>query len=261
MVSATDPNVERALWQRATPLGGGELAHPRYDTVNKLFGSWSAGVRAAGLEPRRSGSRRRWSAEAIVAALTADAERRGRTPRAGEWKRAQAPGVDTVPHPTAALVLSVFGSWANAVRAAGLEPAPQPRRTPRWSAEQVIAAFQQFAAEHRGRAPTVREWKRAGLGPSRDATGRHFGSWSAAIRAAGLEPRREGAARRWTVAQVSTAIPKWAAAHGRPPRPTDWTTADPDGAGGVGHPCAITVRRYFGSWHSALQAAGFSYAI
>lgn len=95
----------------------GRKLHPNAMTVKKRFGSWNAGLEAAGLVVNRPGGRH-WSKEAMIAALRADAEARGRPPTAKEWKRA---GPD---HPSNACAYNVFGSWRKFMAAAGFKPRP-----------------------------------------------------------------------------------------------------------------------------------------
>jgi hypothetical protein len=48
------------------------------------------------------------------------------------------------------------------------------------------------------RLPTAAEWERAGVDhPSRRTVTRAFGSWNAALAAAGFQPRRPGQNLRW----------------------------------------------------------------
>jgi hypothetical protein len=47
--------------------------------------------------------------------------------------------------------------------------------------------MQAFAAHGGGRQPSVRAWRRAGMRPGRTVIERVFGSWAAAVRAAGFE--------------------------------------------------------------------------
>lgn len=61
---------------------------------------------------------RRWTPDAIVAAIQADAAERGRPPSWIDWKKA-GPG-----HPAAVTVDEVVG-WANAIEAAGF---PRPHQ-------------------------------------------------------------------------------------------------------------------------------------
>lgn len=57
--------------------------------------------------------------------------------------------------------------------------------------EKILGAIQVFALKH-GRAPTRREWSQHGMKPSYDILRNRFGSYSGAIRAAGLRPRLRG---------------------------------------------------------------------
>jgi Homing endonuclease associated repeat len=67
-----------------------------------------------------------------------------------------------------------------------------PREGFRWSDELIVYAIDLWHRRHL-RIPTVKEWERAGPDhPSRQTVQRTFGSWSAAIRAAGFRPRRQG---------------------------------------------------------------------
>lgn len=76
------------------------------------------------------------------------------------------------------------------------EPDSIVRRIPRpqkWTCRQIISAIQKWAKEH-GEPPLYKEWKRPnGRGiPSTASVARAFGSWNAAIEAAGFSPRPVG---------------------------------------------------------------------
>jgi len=70
----------------------------------------------------------------------------------------------------------------------------------------------------------------------------------------------------WSRKAVLQAFRLWYRAHGRAPRATDWSPPSPPGtrrrteraqrADGSSYPSPTTVRRYFGSWSAALEAAG-----
>lgn len=74
-----------------------------------------------------------------------------------------------------------------------VEPPPEPGGYQGvkviWTRERVIEALRAWAAEH-GQAPTQVDWKRSGgeAHPHAALVGQRFGSWSAGLRAAGLEP-------------------------------------------------------------------------
>ncbi len=56
---------------------------------------------------------------------------------------------------------------------------------------------------------------------------------------------------RWTTDTIIYAIDLWHRRHLQVPSARDWEQA------GENHPCRQTVMRVFGSWNSAIRAAGF----
>jgi hypothetical protein len=72
-----------------------------------------------------------------------------------------------------------------------------------------------------------------------------FGSWGAALRAAGYPPNRE----RWTPERIAAALREFAREEGRAPIASD-----------LRHDCGLparpTIARYFGSLAAAREAAG-----
>jgi hypothetical protein len=75
-----------------------------------------------------------------------------------------------------------------------LETARTLQRTQRlWTPERIIGAIRRFVAQH-GRPPTSTEraCQEIPAFPSVGVVCREFGTWNAAIEAAGFEPRRRG---------------------------------------------------------------------
>jgi hypothetical protein len=73
-----------------------------------------------------------------------------------------------------------------------------PRAGYRWTRELIVYAIDLW---HRKRleAPTQDDWERAGPDhPCRLTVIREFGTWNAAVAAAGLNPRPRGQNRRWS---------------------------------------------------------------
>ncbi len=143
----------------------------------------------------------RWTRETIIYAFELWHRRHLCSPTVAEWRRA---GSD---NPSATTVRSAFGSWNSAVKAAGLRPRrpgearktsppaieqPPAGAVPRWPPPRVVERLQAWAHEH-GRPPTLEEWRRAGARhPSAATVRRLFGSWNAALVAAGFEKRPPG---------------------------------------------------------------------
>jgi hypothetical protein len=125
-----------------------------------------------------------WTAPLVVRAILDWNERYGRPPKAQEWRGASQPH-----RPTLTTVLDLFGTWNRAIAAAGLTPRKVGGNR-RWTRETILEAFAEWSRTHGGTPPTNAEWETAAPGcPSAAAVVRHFGSWNAAIDAAGFYPR------------------------------------------------------------------------
>lgn len=134
-----------------------------------------------------------------------------------------------------------------------------------WSPDGIVQAIRDWC-ELTGAAPTVPDWSPAHAGeghagaarfhaepgrwPSAATVRAHFGSFSAALAAAGVEPARRGARTRWTRERIVEAFRAWGRAHGGPPTHEDWQSSSEE------HPARSTVYRVMGSWDEAREAAG-----
>jgi hypothetical protein len=158
-----------------------------------------------------------------------------------------------------------------------------PVRSARFNADEIIARVQDWARLYGG-PPTIRDWdpsraRRSGQGwraerfeagawPSVSMVRRQFGSFNAAVQAAGLAPRQgpRRIKRHLTGSeQVIAAITEWTRRYGEPPTQADW---DPVRARRFGQPWRIvryrggdwpslnTVLYHFGSLGEAVEAAG-----
>jgi hypothetical protein len=207
----------------------------------------------------------RWeSRDAIVHALRRDTKRRGRPPKQTEWAKT---GRD---RPSARLVALRFGTWNAALAAAGLPTrAPAPRKQIFWTHDRITAAL---VREYRrtGRVPRARDWLRgSSTHPATPTVQARFGSWNAAIEAAGLVARRRGGGhptcdcghcrkcrsraydrhyrlygrtrKDWTAEVTLRALQEEAMRLGRVPMLTEWKSATDH------RPGVKTVQRLFGS--------------
>ena len=184
-----------------------------------------------------------WAAGEVLGAMAEWTAQVGRTPRAEEWQGRS--GADTKwtleypAWPSYATVRTLFGSWTAALRAAGFAP---PIR--KWDRPSIVAALQAHARQ-RGRPPKQSELGAGPPGPTPGTIRHHFGSWQAALRAAGLQATR----KRWSRERVLLAFWSFRDTHGRWPKARGWTASTAE------HPHATTVRRLFGSWAAALEEA------
>jgi hypothetical protein len=156
-----------------------------------------------------------------------------------------------------------FASWTAALEAAGIDPSrrvagPRDRRLPRFSHAQLLRALMEAAAgTPRLSVKSYREWRaselrrdpdRRAVLPSEVTLFRRFGSWTAAVRAAGLTPHEGlGAPIFWTPDRVLEALRAQATEHRRVSSARDDTLR------------SAAIRR-FGSWQAACEAAGVASA-
>lgn len=202
----------RKTWREDKSLFRGACLH---------FGGWRNAMRVAGFEPIKA---ERWTKQRIIGRLRAWAERSGET------------DLGTSDQALSSAACRFFGSHDAAFEAAGIE---SPAR--RWTKERVVAAIQdRFIA---GEASD-----RIGFGDEKLASAayRHFGSWPAAVEAAGLIDKVtfKPQLRRWNQQRVIAEIRAW---HDS------------------GHRLAEVSRKYqalfnaarthFGTWNKAIIAA------
>src|SRR4051794_32781589 len=228
----SDQEILAALRALAGELGRAPTpadlnARPELFAGNLLgtrFGSHQRALLAAGLVP----ARRTWTREAIIDAFTRFHRQHGRWPTSADLRSTRGTG-----YPPETAVRTVFGDLHGAHRACGYNGPPQ--RT-RFHADQAIRALRRFHALH-GHVPSVREWDELAQRPSAPPIIRHFGSWNAAVAAAGLAVTRPR--QRWSDQDIFAAIRQFEARHRRPPSPADF--------GGGSLPGFETVRVRFGS--------------
>ena len=149
-----------------------------------------------------------------------------------------------VQHSDSALASAAFRQfryWSEALRAARIDPSGWYKRAPTWTKESIIRTIQcvHDAGDPLNHAAMCRN-------SVTQAAIRLFGSWDAALRAAGLTPDTIRLRRRpWQPDEVVQEIRRKAEA------------GEPLHACGVS-PCTLYSkgRAFFGSWDAALSAAG-----
>lgn len=218
-----------------------DLGPISYYTVLDEFGTWNEAIVTAGLEPIQRHSIPR---EDILEAIQTLAERLGYAPSQQKMADEGSVSVDAA--------VAEFGSWTDAVRAAGYKPVSESiadGRVPNWRVptSDIIAAIRELA-ETKGRAPCATEMIEEGsIRP--DLVRTRFESYDEGVRAAGLEPYHPKQAEKATNAEVLDAIRDLGAELGQTP-----TMREMETHGGYS---VSLVRRRFGNWNEGLRRAGF----
>lgn len=104
-----------AQWRQAYDLPHDR--RPAATTVWRVFGTWNAGIAAAGLTPRPAlRDAYKWPPEEILDAIRRWADLHGSPPNSMDWRRSHED------YPPFAQVRRHFGTWNAAVIASGLTP-------------------------------------------------------------------------------------------------------------------------------------------
>lgn len=180
-----------------------------------IFGSWSSALQAAGLDPAEV-TLRYWTEQKTLRSIRMlhkhDVPLNVYALANNRSQKMNSILYETTGHRTTGKNLywagkKNFGSWDNALRAAGIDPATVRRRPGYWTKElviQVIRAFQKAeiplnsASLYADSYPLSRNILKKMTGRKVDphslylAGGYWFGSWEKALRAAGVEPTKVG---------------------------------------------------------------------
>jgi hypothetical protein len=205
------------------PLAGAAIRH---------FGCWGKALTAAGLDAEAVAHRRTWNEDRILQAIRR-LDRQGIPLHDASARKADSGLMGAA--------YKGFGSWNNALRAAGYNPDEIRVRRHTWTREEILDLIRHRAAAGLPVASyTVRPLS------AEVASRRLFGSWKAALRAAGIP-------------NPSTEFPIW----------TKLTIVEGiltrQQAGKPLHCAAViretptlydAARRLFGSWGEALREAG-----
>ncbi len=145
----------------------------------KQLGSWRAALEAAGIDYGAVRKHESWTREKVVDRIR-ELGRSGEPLNHQDAKRAHASLV------SAASSSRLFGSWALAIEAAGIQY-DTVRKTTRWTKDKIVQTIQTLRRQ--GRPLNNSSMRRLGYRGMMEAARRErcFGSWEAAITAAGLE--------------------------------------------------------------------------
>ena len=203
-----------------------------HNAMLRIFDSWDHALRAAGIDPGHVRNHRKWSRQAVVRRIL-ELAAEDRPLNAGAIQRSEAT--------LASAAGRWFRCWDDALDAAGIDPAIWARRVPRWTKERILQTIQSI---HRsGGAVSHAVLRRNSI---TQAAKLLFGSWDAALRAAGLDPNVIRVYRKpWTPEEVVQEIRRKA----RSGEPLNAKNVSP-------YSLRRRGRIFFGSWDAALAAAG-----
>ncbi|WP_018290446.1 homing endonuclease associated repeat-containing protein [Verrucomicrobium sp. 3C] len=204
----------------------------------RYFGGWGKAVEAAGISYAEVRRYQRWSKESIVERI----------------RSLHAQGTDLsfrslmlspyAPMVYAAIRPAYFGSWKNALLAAGLAPADIYRYRS-WKEADILQEIRHLHAEGEDLSSKYMDERANSL----IATARRrFGSWGAAVERAGLDYAKIRKRKRWTEAEILNQI-RILAKLGVPLTSTKVRNREPSLF------AAACKRRFFGSWREAVESA------
>jgi len=213
-----------------------------YGLAVRQFGSWRSALRAAGINVAKVERRRDWDKAKIIVRLRELCSQR-RSLRYSVVHRHDSGFC------RAACV--TFGTWCNALVAAGINP-EFFCRDPQWDRSKIIEAILLRALRGEALGSTTARPRTL-----TSAAVKEFGSWSAALMAAGLEPKQYLGKRavsstertkKWSKEGVRKAILQRHAL-GLPLSGNSVLRDD--------RPLFNAARRWFKNWSKALAYAGF----
>lgn len=207
-----------------------ELSSDSRSIYQERFGSWNNAVEKAGFEPEH-GSTTNIEDRELLEELDRLAEKLNRTPRQQDMERHGKYSVTTYQNR--------FGSWNDALRKAGHQPAKQWRV----DRDNLLAELRRLGSRLDS-SPTAAEMDEEGQFSSQIYLS-EFGSWNNALEAAGYDPNQPDALSR---TELQTELERLMDELDRTPRKRDMIehgeySPEPD-------------RRRFGSWNAALQSIG-----
>lgn len=144
-----------------------------------------------------------------------------------------------------------FGSWAEAVNAAGVDYEGEVRKVPKWTRDKIVKRIKR--AQEAGKdlswtsVTSDRDYSPLAYAAIRQ---NQFGSWDNALRAAGINPRNVRRYEAWDEDKIIRRI-KERQAEGKPLN----SKAMQD----EGSKLFNAALNHFGAWHKALEAAGIDY--
>lgn len=141
------------------------------------FGSWKSAIESAGLDYKQIARKPLWTKDRVIRLLK-QAKRRGRDLN---WTKVIARNDPLARAAYAAISKRLFGSWPRALSAAGIDPDMEILHV-KWDRESIVWDIRQLDADGSDLGSREIQLTEPAL---HAAAVRHFGSWRAAVNAAG----------------------------------------------------------------------------
>ena len=242
-VIATDQELINLLHGKAKELGRTPFVSdfdddpnmPSASTFQNRFGSWNKALEAAGLSIN---VKKGYSDNDLIMLLRDKAEELGRTPTKRE--ATSDPNI-----PSTRIFVNHFGSWNQALKAAGLSVNQRKDFTD----SELLEALREKAQEL-GRSPSINDIKKSSSMSNPTVFIKRFGSWNKALEMAGLSAANK-TPTHYTNEELIALLRGKAKELGRTPSIGDI----------VSDPCMPAGNIYgkrFGGFRKALEVAGLS---
>jgi hypothetical protein len=199
----------RQLHRQGYDLSYNALARTHQSIISAsayYFGSYRKAVAQAGFDYQEIRRKPKWSEQKIVAVIR-------KLRREGEdlnWRSVILRRDEVGRAASAAVKPHLFGSWNEAVEAAGLNPR-RVSRYRRWTSDEVAAVLRQ---RHERKLPVNALAIQRELPGLYTAAVRHLGSYDDALRDAGIDPATIRQRRIWSIKQVTRYLRAFERTHG-----------------------------------------------
>jgi hypothetical protein len=191
----------RSLAKKRVPLGYTALARRNQSLVSAAayhFGSYRAAVVKAGIDYAEQLQRPHWTKQRVIAVIK-QARRKNHDLH---WGAVSRRGDELGRAAHAAVQKRLFGSWPRALQASGID-ADEVAIYRRWDKTSIASELKARAADDEPLSSGDLQKEDPGL---HAAALRYFGSYAAALKAAGLSPDRYRKRRVWTKQDVTREI-------------------------------------------------------
>lgn len=198
----------KALHKAGQSLSYNRLARSHQSLVSAAayhFGSYRKAVEKAGIDYAQVTRRPRWTKPAIIRLI----KQARRNDEDLHWSAVTRRRDELGKAAFASLQKRLFGNWERALAGAGLD-SDEISRYRKWNRQSIVFDLKERFAD--GEALNSGAMQKEDPGVHAAAV-RHFGSYDAALKAAGLNPDEHRERQRWTRKKVIAALKKFKRQH------------------------------------------------